>query len=114
MVLLAAASACAVVPANASAADRYAFAGGCYTATPQGGGAPVAEQVRMKATALGRYMLMTKDGQVLAAGTDGTLAPAAQPSPAADFELAEAGGEAFALQPRTRASRRRARCRSAP
>ena len=94
--LAALAVAAALMPAAASAADRYALAGGCYTATGVAG----AEQVRLQATALGRYLLYTKDGKFLTAGADGTLAPAADPSPAADFELAEAG-EQFTLAPQS-------------
>jgi hypothetical protein len=85
----------AAVPATAAAADRYALAGGCYSAPP------VAEQVRLKATALGRYMLYTKDAKFLAAQDDGKLAPADAPSPAADFAVEEAGGESFRLVPQS-------------
>ena len=85
----------AAVPATADAADRYALAGGCYSAPP------VAEQVRLKATALGRYLLYTKDAKFLAAQEDGKLAPADAPSPAADFAVEDAGGDAFRLVPQS-------------
>ena len=46
-----------LLPAAARSAEtRYALAGGCFTAT-DAAGKPVAEKVRMKATALGRYLL---------------------------------------------------------
>ena len=44
--------------APATAQDRYAYAGGCYAV----GGVAGAEQVRMQATALGRYLLYRPDG----------------------------------------------------
>ncbi|MBE2317753.1 Coagulation factor 5/8 type domain-containing protein [Solirubrobacter sp. CPCC 204708] len=46
-----------VAPAN-GATDRYAYAGGCYAVAGLAG----AEQVRMQATALGRYLLYRPDG----------------------------------------------------
>jgi hypothetical protein len=90
------AAAVGAAPAGASAADRYSFANGCYSAS----GIDGAQQVRMKATALGRYMLYTKDSKFLTAGSDGKLAPADQPSPAADFELAPSGS-GFTLAPQS-------------
>jgi len=73
----------AAVPASASAADRYAFANGCYTATDTAG-ARVAERVRMKPTALGRYMLYRTDATFTAAQPDGSWprhrAPARRPT----------------------------------
>src|SRR4051794_41555809 len=45
-------------PGLARAADRYAYAGGCYSV----GGLAGAEQVRMQATDLGRYVLYRPDG----------------------------------------------------
>src|SRR5687767_10990524 len=47
-----------VVAAPAAAQDRYSYAGGCYAV----GGVAGAEQVRMQATALGRYLLYRPDG----------------------------------------------------
>jgi hypothetical protein len=89
-----------VVAAPAAAQDRYALANGCWTAT-DASGAPVARQVRLKATALGRYLLYRTDGTFLAAGENGSLAPAAAPSPAADFAVEDAGGGRFALVPQS-------------
>jgi hypothetical protein len=63
-------------PATASATPlRYRLANGCYSV----GGTPV----RMQASALGRYLLYTRDGKFLAAG----LKPADAPSPAADWAV---------------------------
>ncbi|MCW2992301.1 MAG: hypothetical protein JWM73_2895 [Solirubrobacterales bacterium] len=87
----------ALPAASASAADRYSLANGCYSLSGQ----PAAQQVRMKATALGRYMLYTKDGRFLTAQPDGSLAPAATPSPAADFAVQEAGAGGFTLAPQS-------------
>ncbi|MDX6639083.1 MAG: hypothetical protein QOF12_94, partial [Solirubrobacteraceae bacterium] len=88
-----------LAPTPASGADRYALAGGCYTVNGPGG-KPLAEQVRLKATALGRYMLYTRDGAFMTAQGDGSLQPATAPSPAADFEVAPAG-TAFTLAPQS-------------
>ncbi|MFL5846249.1 MAG: Coagulation factor 5/8 type domain-containing protein [Solirubrobacteraceae bacterium] len=84
----------ALAPAAAHGADRYSLANGCYSIAGQ----PAAQQVRMKATALGRYMLYTKDGKFLTAGADGKLAAADAPSPAADFAV-QAAGTGFTLAP---------------
>src|SRR3954447_26981948 len=85
---------------SAAAADRYSLANGCWTATDAASGQPVAEQVFMKATALGSYLLYTKDRKYLAAGDSG-LAPADAPSSAADFVVADASGGAFTLAPKS-------------
>lgn len=53
-----------LLAAPAGAADRYAFAGGCYAV----GGLAGAEQVRMQATALGRYLLYRPDGTYVTPG----------------------------------------------
>lgn len=50
--------ACVFVAPAYGATDRYSFAGGCYAV----GGLAGAEQVRMQATALGRYLLYRPDG----------------------------------------------------
>jgi hypothetical protein len=89
----------ALAPVAAHGADRYSLAGGCYTLNGAGD-APVADQVRLKATALGRYLLYTKDGAFITAQGDGTLAPAAAPSPAADFAIQESG-DALTLAPQS-------------
>lgn len=49
---------CVLVAPAYGATDRYAYAGGCYAV----GGLAGAEQVRMQATALGRYLLYRPDG----------------------------------------------------
>src|SRR5690349_12543030 len=53
-----------LLAAPAGAADRYSFAGGCYAV----GGLAGAEQVRMQATALGRYLLYRPDGTYVTPG----------------------------------------------
>jgi hypothetical protein len=98
--LAVAALAAAAAPASAAAADRFALAGGCYSAV-DASGAPVAQQLRLKASALGRYLLYTTDGRFLTAGANGALTPAAAPSPAADFAVEDAGGDAFRLVPQS-------------
>src|SRR5215212_9000329 len=88
------------LPAGAVAADaptRYSLAGGCYALQGVAGG----EQVRMQATTLGRYLLFRPDGTFLAAQEDARVAPAAQPSPAADWRVEEAGDGAFTLTPQS-------------
>jgi hypothetical protein len=97
------ASAAVLAPAGASGANRYSLAGGCYTVTASGG-KTVAERVRLKATALGRYMLYTKDGAFMTAQSDGSLQPATAPSPAADFEVAPAGASLTLAPQSTKAS----------
>jgi hypothetical protein len=90
-----AAAGAALAPATAAGADRYALAGGCYSMSS------AAEPLRLKATALGRYLLYTKDGRFLTAQPDGSLAAADGPGPAADFAVEEAGGDAFRLVPQS-------------
>jgi microsomal dipeptidase-like Zn-dependent dipeptidase len=93
----------AAVPSTAAAQerpDRFSLAGGCFTATGAPG-APVAERVRLKATALGRYLLYRPDATFVAAQPDGSLGVAAAPSPAADFAVEEAGGDTFRLAPQS-------------
>ncbi|MFP5370374.1 MAG: Coagulation factor 5/8 type domain-containing protein, partial [Actinomycetes bacterium] len=91
--------AAALTPASpAAAADRFSFANGCYAATDPAG-KPVAEKVRMKPTSLGRYLLYLPDGRFVAAGEDGSLGAAAQPSPAADLAVEDAGDGLFTLTP---------------
>ncbi|MFL5909651.1 MAG: Coagulation factor 5/8 type domain-containing protein [Gaiellaceae bacterium] len=86
---------CAAPPANAQTQTRYSLANGCYTLT----GVDSAQQVRMQATALGRYLLYRPDHTFVAAQTDGSVAPAKDPSPAADWRVDDAGGGAFTLTP---------------
>jgi hypothetical protein len=67
--------------------DRYAMAGGCYDV----GGQPLTFQ----ATGLGSYLLHSPDRTFLAADTGGATTWAAEPSPAADWTVREAGRGRF-------------------
>src|SRR5256714_15086012 len=80
---------------GADAPTRYSLAGGCYALT----GVPGAEQVRMQATALGRYLLYRPDRTFLAAQDDGTVKPDTAPSPAADWRVDDTGAGTFSLTP---------------
>src|SRR5947208_2485183 len=85
-------------PATARAADaptRYSLAGGCYALSGVVGG----DHVRMQATALGRYLLYRPDRTFLASQDDGSVQPAATPSPAADWRVDDTGGGTFSLAP---------------
>jgi hypothetical protein len=95
--------ACAL-PALADAATRYSLAGGCYAVS----GLPGAEQVRMQATGLGSYLLYRPDRTFVAAG-----GVAAEPSPAADWEVQPAGSGMFTIAPKS-APGQRATVRFAP
>src|SRR5205823_145831 len=80
----------ALAPASAWAADaptRYSLANGCWSLD----GIPGADQVRLQATALGSYLLYRPDRTFVTA--DPT--PAAQPSPAAVWQVKEAPRGAF-------------------
>ena len=78
----------ALLAAPAGAAEtKYSIANGCFEV----GGAP-AGPYRMKATALGQYLLYTKDGQYLTANGD-AAEPAGDPSTAAEWRASEEGGE---------------------
>ena len=85
----------------ATAPTRYSLQGGCYALRSASDGATLAgaDKVRMQATRLGSYMLYTPARQFLASGTDGTPAPAAAPSPAADWQVDPAVGDTFTLSP---------------
>lgn len=88
-------------PAGA-AETRYSLAGGCYALQAQPGGTVAgAERVRMQATDLGSYLLYLPDRTFLAAQDDGSVAPAAEPSPSADWRVADAGGGTFTLSPQS-------------
>ena len=106
MVLAVCASLCAVaVPA--SAVDIYSYANGCYSlrdantgrfVTKDALGYPVngqsvaaATPFRLKATALGRYLLYGSDARMPAAGLLGTIAPIATPGPTADWRVVDGG-----------------------
>ena len=79
---------------------RYSLAGGCYALQAASGKAVAgAKRLRLQATALGHYLLYRPNRTVLAAGEGGSVGPAAQPSPAADWRVAAAGGGAFKLSP---------------
>jgi microsomal dipeptidase-like Zn-dependent dipeptidase len=113
-----------VVPAGATpaaAADRYALANGCYalwaagaerfvvktddgwraTATDPAAG----EAFRMQASALGRYLLMARDGSFLVSAGDGPAAATrggrarvtAAPDADGDWRLDEQPGDTFTL-----------------
>src|SRR3954470_23336336 len=95
-----------VAPLGAQAADkpqtRYSLVHGCYalTAAPRRPLA-AAKQVRMQATALGRYLLYLPDRTFLAAQGDASVSPASEPSPAADWTVKRAGRGLFSLSPQS-------------
>jgi hypothetical protein len=88
-----------MLPGAASGASptRYSLANGCWTASDASGGT-VADTVRLKPTALGRYLFYTRDGRYLAA-RGAALAPVAAAGPAADLEVRDAGGGRFRISP---------------
>ena len=57
------------------------------------------QRLRMQATTLGRYLLYRPDNRFVAARADGTAGPADEPSPAAEWNVEEAGNGAFTLSP---------------
>ena len=75
--------------APAEAVDRYSVANGCYALQNADSGrtVPGAERVRLQATTLGRYLLYRPDRTFLAAAANGAVAPASEPSPAADWRV---------------------------
>lgn len=79
----------------ASAADRFALAGGCYDLQ----GVAAGTKLRLQATALGSYLLVTPEGDVLTA-TGSTVTARPTPSPAADWVVRE-DGDAFTLAPKS-------------
>src|SRR3954452_16919849 len=90
-----------LVPSNALAAKkltRYSLVHGCYQLKAGGKAVSGAEHVRMQATALGSYLLYRPDRPYLAA-QDGAVAPASDPSPAADWVVT--GKRLFTLTPRS-------------
>jgi hypothetical protein len=100
--LLLCAAAMAFGPASAQA-DRYSEAGGCFTLTSASSGAAPAGggNLRFQATDLGSYLLYTPAGQFLAVGAGNTVAPAGQPSPAADWVVENAAGGGYTLSPKS-------------
>ncbi|HEX8741813.1 MAG TPA: hypothetical protein VF712_01650 [Thermoleophilaceae bacterium] len=100
---LAAALLAAAAPAAAAAETptRYSLAGGCYGIQDAGSGKAVdgAARLRMQATTLGSYLLYLPDRTFLAVQDGGSVAPANEPSPAADWRVNDAGGGAFTLSP---------------
>src|SRR5688500_11906016 len=75
----------------ATAPTRYTLANGCYALqSPAGQAIPNAGQLRMQATTLGSYLLYRPDRTFLASQPDGSVVPAAEPSPAADWRVQEA------------------------
>jgi microsomal dipeptidase-like Zn-dependent dipeptidase len=88
--------------AGAQAQTRYSIAGGCFTLGSAGTGqpAPGGGTLRFQATELGSYLLYRQAGDFLAAGAGGSVGPAAQPSPAADWTVEDASG-AFTLSPKS-------------
>jgi hypothetical protein len=77
---------------------RYSLAGGCHSLESAGQPVAGAERLRMQATTLGRYLLYTPDRTFLAAQDDGSVAPDAEPSPAADWRVKGRRGS-FTLSP---------------
>src|SRR3954471_4213670 len=95
----------AAKPAGAQAAaakpqTRYSLVHGCYSLT-SANGRPLAgaNQIRMQATALGRYLLYRPDRTFLAAQDDGSVSPADAPSTAADWRVKRTGKNLFSLSP---------------
>ena len=90
----------------ATAPTRYSLVHGCYSLSAANGTAlEDAAQVRMQATTLGRYLLYRPDSSFVAAGQDGSVKPAGEPSPAADWEVKPAGADTFTLAPQSDTSK---------
>src|SRR5262245_30905593 len=100
-------AAIAMAPSASGAETRYSAAGGCFTLTSATSGqpAPGGGQLRFQASDLGSYLLYTTAAQFLAAGGGGSVAPAAQPSPASDWVMDDATGGAFTFSPKSDPSR---------
>ncbi len=89
-------------PASAAPQTRYSLVHGCYSVSSANGHALTGgEHVRMQATTLGRYLLYRPDATFIAAQDDGSVKPASQPSPAADWRVDPAGSGAFTLTPQS-------------
>jgi hypothetical protein len=93
----------ALAPGRAGAETRYSEAGGCFNlaSASSGATAPSGASLRFQATDLGSYLLYRQAGDFLAAGAGSSVAAAAQPSPAADWVVEEAGSGAFTLSPKS-------------
>src|SRR4051812_40377624 len=93
------------VPVTAQAAStqtRYSLVHGCYALSAANGQAlKGGENVRMQATTLGRYLLYRPDSTFLTAQDDGSVSPASEPSPAADWRVDPAGSDSFTLTPQS-------------
>src|SRR4051794_16175563 len=90
----------------AKAQTRYSLVHGCYALKgPDGKALPGAAQVRMQATTLGRYLLYLPDSTYLTAQDDGSVSPASEPSPAADWTVKRASGGLFTLTPQSDGTR---------
>src|SRR3954469_13041370 len=94
-----------VLPAGAQAAarpaqTRYSLVHGCYSLT-SANGRPLAgaNPIPMEATPPGRSLLYRPDRTFLAAQDDGSVTPADQPSPAADWRVKRVGKRLFSLSP---------------
>src|SRR3954467_361021 len=91
-------AATALLSPGPASADRYSEAGGCFTLTSASNGATAVggTQLRFQASDLGSYLLYTPPGQSLAA-RGSSVAPAATPSPAADWVVEDSSSGAFTL-----------------
>ncbi|MEU4811341.1 peptidase [Nocardia fluminea] len=76
---------------------RYSLVNGCYRIdTPTGPLVPAAGPYRMRATALGEYLLYGRTGEVLTAG-QGSISPAKNPTPSAVWKVDGTGAGGFVL-----------------
>ena len=82
---------------------RYSLVHGCYALKAANGKTLAgAGHVRMQATTLGRYLLYRPDSTFLTAQADGSVSPAGEPSPAADWTVKRAKGKGlFTLAPQS-------------
>src|SRR5215212_3634218 len=86
LALLVAAAPSQAAKPKAQKQTRYSLVHGCYALKSGKKTLPGAGHVRMQATALGSYLLYRPDRTFLAA-QDGAVAPASEPSPAADWNV---------------------------
>lgn len=99
--LIAALALIVALPASAATPPpptKYTLAGNCYDLKGPAGQTG-ASKLRMQATRLGSYLLYRTDHTILAVQSDGTVAPDADASPAADWALTDAAGGAFTMSP---------------